>query len=39
MGLDRLVIGQLVSEIVLDERARVLGLALSDADVAKQITS
>ena len=39
MGLDRLVIGQLISEIVLDERARALGLALSDAEVAKQITT
>ena len=37
-GLDRQVIGQLVSEIVLDERARVLGLGLSDAEVSKQIT-
>ncbi|HEY7663297.1 MAG TPA: SurA N-terminal domain-containing protein [Xanthobacteraceae bacterium] len=36
-GLDRLVIGQLVSEIVLDERTHALGLALSDAEVAKQI--
>src|SRR5205814_1035927 len=39
MGLDRLVIGQLISEIVLDETARKLGLNLSDADVAKQITA
>jgi peptidyl-prolyl cis-trans isomerase D len=39
LGLDRLVIGQLVSEIVLDETAKKLGLALSDAEVAKQITS
>jgi peptidyl-prolyl cis-trans isomerase D len=39
MGLDRLVIGQLVSEIVLDETARKLGLNLSDAEVAKQITT
>ena len=39
MGLDRLVIGQLVSEMVLDERARALGLNLSDAEVAKQITT
>lgn len=37
IGLDRLVIGQLVSEIVLDERARALGLALSDAEIAKEI--
>src|SRR5262245_61469712 len=39
MGLDRVVIGQLVAEIVLDERARSLGLGLSDADVSKQIMS
>jgi peptidyl-prolyl cis-trans isomerase D len=39
MGLDRLVIGQLVSEILLDERARALGLALSDAEVSRQITN
>jgi peptidyl-prolyl cis-trans isomerase D len=37
MGLDRLVIGQLIAEIVLDERARALGLGLSDAEVSKQI--
>jgi peptidyl-prolyl cis-trans isomerase D len=39
LGLDRLVIGQIITEIVLDERARALGLALSDAEVAKQITN
>jgi peptidyl-prolyl cis-trans isomerase D len=39
MGLDRLVIGQIVSEIVLDEMARKLGLNLSDAEVAKKITT
>jgi peptidyl-prolyl cis-trans isomerase D len=39
LGLDRLVIGQIVSEILLDERARVLGLSLSDSEVAKQITA
>ena len=39
MGLDRIVIGQLIAEIVLDERARSLGLALSDAEVSKQIMS
>src|SRR5436309_12002467 len=32
MGLDRLVIGQLISEIVLDETARKLGLNLSDGE-------
>jgi len=39
MGLDRLVIGQLISEIVLDDTARKYGLNLSDAEVAKQITA
>jgi peptidyl-prolyl cis-trans isomerase D len=39
MGLDRLVTGQLVAEILLDERARQLGLALSDAEVSRQITN
>jgi peptidyl-prolyl cis-trans isomerase D len=37
LGLDRLVIGQLVSEIVLDETAKKLGLAISDAEVSDQI--
>src|SRR6266508_69555 len=39
MGLDRLVIGQVVSEFLLDERARKLGLNLSDAEVARRITN
>jgi peptidyl-prolyl cis-trans isomerase D len=39
LGLDRLVISQVVSEMVLDERARAMGLNLSDAEVAKQITA
>jgi peptidyl-prolyl cis-trans isomerase D len=38
-GLDRLLIGQIFSEILLDERARQVGLALSDSDVAKLITN
>jgi peptidyl-prolyl cis-trans isomerase D len=38
-GIDRLVIGQIFSEILLDERARALGLALSDSEVAKLITN
>jgi peptidyl-prolyl cis-trans isomerase D len=38
-GLDRLVIGQIFSEILLDERARALGLALSDSEVAKLIAN
>jgi peptidyl-prolyl cis-trans isomerase D len=39
LGLDRLVIGQIISEFVLDERVRELGLALSDAEVSRQITT
>jgi peptidyl-prolyl cis-trans isomerase D len=39
MGLDRLILGQLVAEMVLDEKARQLGLNLSDAEVARQITA
>src|SRR5271165_2231192 len=39
MGLDRVVIGQIVSEVVLDETAHKLGLNLSDAEVAKMIAS
>ncbi len=39
LGLDRLVIAQLIADIALDERVRTLGLNLSDAEVAKQITS
>ena len=38
-GLDRVVIGQIFSEMLLDERARTLGLTLSDAEVAKLITT
>jgi len=34
-GLDRAAIGQIFSEILLDERAHALGLALSDAEVAR----
>jgi peptidyl-prolyl cis-trans isomerase D len=39
LGLDQLVLSQLVSEMVLDERVRALGLGISDAEVAKQITA
>src|SRR5215469_18237149 len=38
-GLDGVVTGQIFSEILLDERARGLGLALSDSEVAKLITN
>jgi len=37
LGLDRQIIGQLVAESTLDERARDLRLNLSDAEIAQQI--
>src|SRR5437762_14345180 len=37
LGLDRLILGQLVAEFALDEATRKLGLNLSDAEVANQI--
>lgn len=36
-GLDRQVLGQLIAEAALDERARELRLGLSDSEVAKRI--
>ena len=35
LGLDQQVLGQLVAETALDERARQLGLGVSDAEVAR----
>jgi peptidyl-prolyl cis-trans isomerase D len=37
LGFDRQVLGQVIAEIALDERARQLGLNLSDAEIAKRI--
>ena len=39
IGLDRQVLGQMIAEVVLDERARTLRLGLSDAEISKRITS
>lgn len=39
LGLDRLVITQLISDVALDERARQLGLNVSDAEVIQRITT
>jgi peptidyl-prolyl cis-trans isomerase D len=39
MGLDRTVIRQLVSEILLDEAVRKLDLNISDAEVVREITN
>lgn len=38
LGLDRQILARFLSEVVLDERARQLGLGLSDADIVRQIT-
>jgi peptidyl-prolyl cis-trans isomerase D len=37
LGFDRQVLGQVIAEIALDERARQLGLHLSDEEVARRI--
>src|SRR5580700_5461932 len=38
LGLEQQILGQMVAEAALDERARQLGLGISDAEVAKRIT-
>jgi peptidyl-prolyl cis-trans isomerase D len=38
LGLDRQLLGELVAEAALDERARQLNLGVSDAEVSKRIT-
>src|SRR5262249_40327750 len=38
LGFDQQLLGQLIAETALDERARQLGLGLPDADVANRIT-
>ena len=35
-GLDRQIVGQIVAEFVVDERARQLGLAASDAEISRR---
>ncbi len=37
MGLDKQVLGRLIAEASLDQRARALGLAISNDDIAKAI--
>ncbi len=38
LGFDQQLLGQLIAETALDERARQLRLGLSDAEIAKRIT-
>jgi peptidyl-prolyl cis-trans isomerase D len=39
MGLDRQVLGEMVAQAGLDQRARQMGLGLSDDEIARRITS
>jgi peptidyl-prolyl cis-trans isomerase D len=39
LGFDRQILAQLVSDIALDERARALRLNISDAEIARRITT
>jgi peptidyl-prolyl cis-trans isomerase D len=39
LGFDRQILAQLTAEIALDERARALRLGLSDAEIARRITT
>jgi peptidyl-prolyl cis-trans isomerase D len=39
MGLDRQVLGEMVAQAGLDQRARQMGLDLSDDEIARRITS
>src|SRR5438128_840983 len=39
LGLQQQLLGQMVAQAALDERARQLGLNLSDAEVAREITA
>jgi peptidyl-prolyl cis-trans isomerase D len=38
LGFDRQVLGQMLAEAALDERARSMGLGITDARIAEQIT-
>jgi peptidyl-prolyl cis-trans isomerase D len=38
LGLDRQLLGEVIAETVLDERARSLGLNISNAEIARQVT-
>ena len=39
LGFDRQILAQLTADTALDERARALRLGLSDAEIARRITS
>ncbi len=39
LGLDRQILGQMVADMALDERARTMPLGISDAEIGRRITS
>ena len=39
MGLDRQVLNRLISEAILDERVREMGLALSEQEIGKSLSA
>jgi peptidyl-prolyl cis-trans isomerase D len=39
LGLDRQVLGQMIGQAGLDQRARQMGLGISDAEIARHITT
>lgn len=39
LGLDRRVLGEMIAQAGLEQRVRQMGLGLSDADIARRITS
>jgi peptidyl-prolyl cis-trans isomerase D len=39
LGLDRQIIGRLVAETTLDQQAKAMGLGISNAEIAKRITT
>jgi peptidyl-prolyl cis-trans isomerase D len=39
LGLDRQIIGRLVAETTLDHQAKIMGLGISNAEIAKRITT
>ena len=39
LGLDRQVLGEMIAQAGLDQRVRQMGLGLSDADIARRLTS
>ncbi len=39
LGLDRQILGQIIADMALDERARQMPLGITDAEISRRITS